>query len=162
MIAVVVPKLPVLALPVTFNDPRVPTVVKLEVTIVAPNVVPVKLAAFAAITVLDAAVNCPCPLTVNVATRSPLPYVAAVTAVLVILNCVPVNVNPVPAVYAPAPENCTQLTGLVPTVVTGSVITQPVLSYNVPAVTNVKSPPAISAEVSKSVERVNTVLLVRS
>ena len=36
------------------------------------------------------------------------------------------------------------------------------MSYNVPAVTNVKSPPAISTGVSKSAERVNTVLLVTS
>ena len=62
----------------------------------------------------------------------------------------------------PAPENCTQITGLVPTVVTGSVITQPVLSYTVPAVTNVKSPPSISAGVLKSAARVNTVALVRT
>ena len=79
-----------------------------------------------------------------------------------ILNCEPIRVKPVPAVYVPAPENCTQSTGLVPTVVTTSTITQPVLSYSVPAVTKVKSPPAISAGVSKSAERVSTVVLVRS
>ena len=98
----------------------------------------------------------------NVATLSPLPYEPAVTVVLAILNSLPFNANPVPAVYVPAPENCTQTTGLVPTVVTGSGITQPVLSYRVPAVTNVKSPPAISVGVLKSSARVNTVLLVRT
>ena len=47
-------------------------------------------------------------------------------------NSVPVNVRPAPAVNDPAPENCTKVTSEVPTVVTGSVITQPVSLYNVP------------------------------
>ena len=47
-------------------------------------------------------------------------------------NTVPVNVRPAPAVNDPAPENCTKVTGSVPIVVTGSVITQPVSLYNVP------------------------------
>ena len=55
-------RLPKLALPevilaVTDNEPRVPTVVKLEVVIPAARVVPVKLAAFAALTTLAAAVS---------------------------------------------------------------------------------------------------------
>ena len=82
--------------------------------------------------------------------------------VLAILNVEPVNVNPVPALYSPAPLNCSNSIGSVPTVVTSSICTQPVLLYSVPSVTNKKSPPAISAPVSKSVARVNTVLLVRT
>ena len=78
------------------------------------------------------------------------------------LNVSPVNVSPVPARYVPAPENCTQSIGSVPTTVTSSICTQPVELYNVPAVTNVKSPPAISAAVLKSSARVNTVVLVRT
>ena len=91
--------MPTLALPVTDRVPRVPTLVKLELTIVAARVVPVKLAAFAVIAVFDAAVNWPWLLTVKVATRSPLPYEPAVTAVLLMLNSkFGLRVKPVPAV----------------------------------------------------------------
>ena len=57
----------------TVSPVKLPKLVKLEVTTDAFNVVPVKLAALAVIDVLLAAVNWPCPLTVNVATLSPLP-----------------------------------------------------------------------------------------
>ena len=48
---------PTLALPVTDRLVSVPTLVKLEFTIVAARVVPVKLAAFAVIATLAAADN---------------------------------------------------------------------------------------------------------
>ena len=51
------PTLPTLALPDTDNVVSVPTLVKLEFTIPEFNVVPVKLAAFAVIATLAAAVN---------------------------------------------------------------------------------------------------------
>ena len=79
---------------------------------------------------------------------------------LVILNTVPVSVKPVPAVYSPEPLNCSQTIGSVPTVVTSSICTQPVELYCVPAVTKVKSPPAISTAVSKSIARVSVVPFV--
>ena len=50
-----------------------------------------------AMLVLAAKVNWPCALTVKVATWEADPYAAAVTAVLVMLNVLPVRVNPVPA-----------------------------------------------------------------
>ena len=49
-----------------------------------------------------------------------------------------------------------------PIVTTVDVCTQPVLSYTVPAVTNVKSPASISGTVLKSAALVNTVELVRT
>ena len=49
--------LPLVVLPVTAKLVNVPTLVKLEFTMVAPRVVPVKLAAFAVIATLAAAVN---------------------------------------------------------------------------------------------------------
>ena len=47
---------------------------------------------------------------------------------LLILNCEPVNVNPVPAVYCPAPENCTNVIAVVPTTSEVALVvqTQPV------------------------------------
>jgi hypothetical protein len=48
------------------------------------------------------------------------------------LKTVPVRVRPLPAEYVPVPENCDQEIGLVPTVVTGKVCTQPVFPYCVP------------------------------
>ena len=51
--------LPLVILPVTAKLASVPTLVKLEFTIVAARVVPVKLAAFAVIATLAAADNCP-------------------------------------------------------------------------------------------------------
>jgi hypothetical protein len=65
--------LPALMLPVTESEPSVPTVVKLDVVIPDARVVPVRFAALAVIATLAAADNCPCPLTVNDATLSPLP-----------------------------------------------------------------------------------------
>jgi hypothetical protein len=50
-----------------------------------------------AMLVLAAKVNWPWALTVKVATWEADPYAAAVTAVLVMLNVLPVRVNPVPA-----------------------------------------------------------------
>ena len=50
-----------------------PTLVKLLVTTDEFNVVPIKFAALAVITVLLAAVSCPCWLTVYVGILSPLP-----------------------------------------------------------------------------------------
>ena len=47
--------------------------------------------------VLPARVNWPCALTVNVPTWVAEPYAPAATAVLLMLNCVPVRVRPVPA-----------------------------------------------------------------
>lgn len=61
-------KLPAVAFPVTARLPRVPTLVKLELTTVEFRVVPDKLAALAVITVFAAEVICPCELTVNDAT----------------------------------------------------------------------------------------------
>ena len=75
----------------------------------------------------------------------------------VIENSAPVSVSPVPAVNVPAPENCTKLTGSVPTVDTGSVLTKPESFRVVPVDINVKSPPAISVGVSKSSALVRTV-----
>ena len=50
-----------------------------------------------AILAFAAKVNWPWALTVKVATWEADPYAAAVTAVLVILNVLPVRVSPVPA-----------------------------------------------------------------
>ena len=52
--------LPDVVLPATAKFIKVPTLVKLLVIILELNVVPVKLAALAVITVLLAEVNCPC------------------------------------------------------------------------------------------------------
>ena len=101
----------------------VPTDVNEEPVTLELSDVPVNTCAFAVIATLAAVVICPLLLTVNVALCVPLPYAWAVTAVFVIENSVPVNVRPVPAVYVPAPENWTNVTGSVPIVVTGSVIT---------------------------------------
>ena len=68
----------------------------------------------------------------------------------------PTSWTPLEAVYVPAPENCCQTIALEPTVTPVEVCTQPVLSYVLQPVTNTKSPPWISAEVSKSVARVST------
>ena len=98
-------------------------------------------------------------MTVNVATVSPPPYVLGVTAVLEILNSVPFNVKPVPAVYEPAPENCTNTIGVVP-IVTGAFVvqTQPVSANVVPCSTKVNAPgiSPLGEPLSKSVVRVNT------
>ena len=72
-------------------------------------------------------------------------------------NSDPLNVSPLPAVYVPAPENCTNVIGSVPTVDTGSVLTKPESFKVVPVDTNVKSPPAISVGVLKSSALVRTV-----
>jgi len=77
--------------------------------------------------------------------------------VLVILNCVPVNVKPVPAVYVPAPENCTHTIAVVPTTTFSVVCTQPVSAYVLPCWIKVKSPPDNSTLVSASVALVSTV-----
>ena len=77
-----------------------------------------------------------------------VPTLVIVGCATLTLNTLPVNVSPVPAVYVPAPENCVKSIGSVPIVVTLDVCTQPVLSYCVPAVTNVKSPDSISGTVS--------------
>ena len=59
---------------------------------------------------------------------------------LVMLNCVPVNVNPVPAVYVPAPENCDQVTAVTPSVPPGlTVHTQPVSPNVAPSWINVNA-----------------------
>jgi hypothetical protein len=52
--------LPNCTLPLTVKAESVPTLVKLLVTIVDASAVPVKLAAFAVIATLAAAVSCPC------------------------------------------------------------------------------------------------------
>ena len=141
-------RLPDVMFPVTANEVNVPTLVMLgcaAVVSVPAILVPLRL-----------------PDVMFPVTASDPSVPTVVTCVWLALTekVVPVNVKPVPALYVPAPENCTQVTALVPTVVTASGITQPVLSYNVPAETNVKSPPAISTGVSKSSARVNTVALV--
>ena len=76
------------------------------------------------------------------------------------LNCVQFNVNTSPAVYVPAPLNCVQTILLVPITGLSVVCTQPLSAYVLPKFTNVKSPPATSALVSKSVARVNVVVFV--
>jgi hypothetical protein len=54
--------------------------------------------ALMAMLLVAAEVICPCAFTARTGTDDAVPYVDAVTAVLVILNCVPVRVRPVPAV----------------------------------------------------------------
>ena len=75
---------------------------------------------------------------------------------LLTLNEVPVNVNPVPAVYEPAPLNCVNMIGVVPIVAPLLLVhTQPVSALTAPVSTNVNAE-TISDGVSKSFERVNT------
>jgi len=69
--------------PLMYAEPTVPEVIWL------PSI---------AMAVDAAKVNWPWALTVNVPTDDAEPYAPAVTAVLVMLNCVPARVNPVPAV----------------------------------------------------------------
>ena len=148
-----------LTVPIDVKLVRLPTLVKLLEAISEFNVVPDKFAALAVIVTLLAAVNWPCWLTVNVATVSPPPYEPTVTAVLDILNSVPFNVKPVPAVYEPAPENWTNIIGVVP-IVTGEFVvqTQPVSALIVPCSTKVNAPgiSPLGEPLSKSVVRVNT------
>ena len=77
------------------------------------------------------------------------PIVGLELASTLTLNCDPISVKPalLLAVYVPAPENCVNNIGSVPTVTTVLVCTQPVLSYVVPPVTNMKSPASISGTV---------------
>ena len=66
----------------------------------------------------------------------------AVTAVLEILNWLPVSVSPVPAVYVPAPENCVNTISVVPTTITDDellVHTHPVSALTVPVSVNVNA-----------------------
>ena len=71
------------------------------------------------------------------------------------LKTLPVNVNPVPALYVPAELNCAQMICVVPTVIGALVVqTHPVSAKVDPASTKVNAP-GISVPVSKSVERVN-------
>lgn len=112
-----------------------------------------------AMLVLAAKVNWPWAFTVNVATWDAEPYEAAVTAVLVMLNVLPVRVKPVPAKYEPAPENCDQVIGvtlIVPPWL--DVQTQPVSAKVVPASTNVNAL-GTSAQVFMSVVRVQPLAL---
>ena len=52
-----------------------------------------------------------------------------VTTVESIANEDPVNVNPVPAVYVPAPENCVNSMASEPRVATSFTCTQPVFAF---------------------------------
>jgi len=70
------------------------------------------------------------------------------------LNELPVSVNPLPARYVPAPENCVKTIASVPIVAGLLVCTHPVLAFAVPEYTNTKSPESTSDAVSKSAERV--------
>ena len=65
-----------------------------------------------------------------------IPIVLAPEVSILTLNCVPLKVNALPAVYCPAPENCTQLIAVVPItigVVSLLVHVQPVSAYSVPS-----------------------------
>lgn len=88
-----VPKAP----PLTTKAPAEPTLIAKAVATPVPR--PVIDPTAGVTVVLPAKVNCPCALTVKVPTWVAEPYAPAVTAVLLMLNCVPVNVRPVPAVY---------------------------------------------------------------
>ena len=72
------------------------------------------------------------------------------------LNVVPVNVNPVPAVYVPAPLNCVNVISVEPIVAPALFVhTQPVSALVNPCSMKVYAE-TISLGASKSVERVNT------
>ena len=128
--------LPAVILPATLKLVNVPTLVKLLLTILEFNVVPVKLAALLVIATLLAAVNWPWPLTVNVATRSPLPYDPLVTIVSDMLIVVPVILIPVPPVYVWLVLNTLKTILLVPKVIVplGALTTKAVPLLTLPPV----------------------------
>ena len=70
-------------------------------------------------------------------------------------SVLPVLVRPAPEVIWPAPENCAQVTAVVPSVPPWSAVqTQPVSALAVPCSTNVKAAGS-SAQASTSVARVH-------
>ena len=61
-------------------------------------------------------------------------------------NVVPVSVRPAPPAYVPAPENCVNVSAVVPSVIASSVVrTQPVFPLAVPSDTKVNRPAVTSA-----------------
>ena len=95
--------------------------------------------------------------------RVPTSASSAVSLVRVIESSMsivfPVLVRLVPAVTWPAPLNCENVSGVLPTVTApGCTSTQPVSSLTVPSSTKVKAPPSTSASASKSVARVGVPL----
>ena len=105
------------------------------------------------------AVNWPWALTVAVNVWLALPYDAADTPVLAMLNVVPIRDKPVPALYVPAPENCVQGMAVTPIVpVDAAVVTHPVFSKVVPDSINVNAP-GTSDQVFMSAVRVQPLAL---
>jgi hypothetical protein len=97
------------------------------VSVVAEAARPDTAAEVIAMLVFVTPVACPCAFTAITGTCEAEPYVAAVTAVLLMLNAAPVRVRPVPAVYVPAPENWENTIAVTPNVPPESlVLTQPV------------------------------------
>ena len=81
--------------PLTTNAPADPVLIASAVATPVPR--PVIEPTAGVTVVLPASVSWPCALTVNVPTWVAEPYAPAATAVLLMLNCVPVSVSPVPA-----------------------------------------------------------------
>ena len=82
--------------PLTTKAPAEPTLTASAVATPEPS--PVMEPTAGVTVVFPASVSWPCALTVKVPTCVAEPYAPAVTAVLVMLNWVPVRVRPVPAV----------------------------------------------------------------
>ena len=64
----------------------------------------------------------PCAFTANTGTAEAEPYVLADTPVLVMLNCVPESVRPVPAVYSVESLTCANVMAVVPNVIVPDVL----------------------------------------
>ena len=70
------------------------------------------------------------------------PLIVVVSGSTLTLNCVPFVLRPLPAVYAPAPENCVNTIGVVPTTIVADelfVHTHPVSKLTVPYSTKVNA-----------------------
>ena len=149
--------LPLVAVLCNSRLPVVSTSTPVIITL-PPFMLPVTLTLVPVAAPMSGVVSCALALT----TILPVPSNAVLMLSVFALNTVPFSTRPaeVLAENVPAPENWVNTIGLVPKVGLSVVCTQPVSASVAPEVTNKKSPPAASAEVSKSVLLVNKLLLV--